>query len=209
MNINFSHYHLKTDLLGPYQRSVLWVQGCLKNCKGCIAPATHSTQERFLLDSGILASLFILQSETEGITISGGEPFLQCKALTEMLLAIKKERKDYGVIVYTGQNYTDILKNLDTDIQNFLKQIDLLIDGEYQETLADDRFAVGSSNQHIIQLSDRYDDDVIQDFYYCHSEKNQKIEIQVEGNSFVSMTGVPSKESGELWQKIKTNLKKI
>lgn len=30
MNINVNHYNLKTDLLGPYIRSVLWVQGCKK-----------------------------------------------------------------------------------------------------------------------------------------------------------------------------------
>mgnify|MGYP000552996728 CR=1 FL=1 len=40
------HRISSTKTLGPGERYVLWLQGCIHNCKGCVAPETHS------LDSG-------------------------------------------------------------------------------------------------------------------------------------------------------------
>lgn len=206
MNINVNHYNLKTDLLGPYIRSVLWVQGCKKKCKNCIAPSTHNLDENLMLSCDILASLFSVQKDTEGITITGGEPFLQCEALFELVTEIKKVRPNYGVIVYTGMKYKEIAESNNDSVKKFISVVDLLIDGEYEMEKPDKRFAVGSSNQNIIKLSKRYDDDVINQFYY-NNKNSSKIEIHVNNNK-VSFTGVPSEISASTWNTIKSNLKK-
>lgn len=204
MNININNYKLKTDLLGPYFRSALWVQGCMKNCPDCIAQGTHSSDENLLISSRILAGLFALQSDTEGITISGGEPFLQAEALYELVAEIKEIRHDYGVIVYTGMNYHEIVRNGDKQAKKFLETIDILIDGEYKNNMPDERFAVGSGNQNIIRLSERYSLQVIDEFYH-RKKKTQKIEICVDKKG-VSFTGVPSENSENVLKNLKNSL---
>lgn len=207
MNININHYKLQTNLLGPYIRSVLWVQGCKKNCKNCIAPSTHGMDERLMISSDILASLFSMQKNTEGITISGGEPFLQCEALFELVTEIRKIRPDYGVIVYTGMKYTELITSGNDTVKQFISVIDLLIDGEYKSELSDERFAVGSANQNIIKISDRYSDEVIDNFYY-NNVNPEKIEICIDNNN-VSFTGVPSEKSANVWETVKNNLRNL
>ena len=95
----------------------------------------------------------IALSGMDGLTVSGGEPFLQADALAQMIDMIRK-KKDMGVIVYTG--YT--IEQLQTiqEASALLRRIDLLIDGPYIKELDDGLSLRGSSNQRIICLTDRY-----------------------------------------------------
>ena len=95
----------------------------------------------------------IVLSGTEGLTISGGEPFLQAPALAKLIRQVRRQR-DVGVIVYTGYRYEE-LPGLPGG-EDLLAQIDLLIDGEYIKALDDHRGLRGSSNQRVIPLTDRY-----------------------------------------------------
>lgn len=144
--------HITT--LGPGKRYCVWVQGCARNCPGCISPASHPASTGKRIKPGVLAAL-ILASGDEGITISGGEPFDQPAALYEMLQTVKKS-KDLGVIVYTGYTYEELLRKQDADVDALLAVTDLLIDGPYVRALDDGLSLRGSSNQKVIDLSGRY-----------------------------------------------------
>lgn len=186
-------------VLGPGgNRAVLWVYGCCFHCRGCIAelykdgPYQEVTAEA-------LADWYCSGSvQTEGITISGGEPFLQAGELAEMLRQIR-QRRDIGVIVYTGFLYEELLSRSQTEegIRKFLEEIDLLIDGPYMEEFDQNQMAVGSSNQRIIQLTERYRD--MAEAYY--GMQGRKVEIRIfEGKAM--LVGVPANDQSRLWKKL-------
>ena len=145
-----------------------------------------------------LIGVFSEAVSCEGITISGGEPFLQAKALSRLVKGIR-ERRDYGVIVYSGFTLEELQCKEDPDIQEFLDQIDILIDGRYSEQLDDGKPFRGSSNQRILMLTDRYKD--VYDDYYVN-QKNRNIEIRVEQDKVI-MVGVPSQYGLKTWKDLK------
>lgn len=141
-------------VLGPGLRYVLWVQGCEQRCPGCVAESAQNMEKGTPINIDALA-MEITLSRADGLTISGGEPFLQARELAKMLDIIAS-KKDMGVIVYTGYTYENLKKNSDAKI--LLSKIDLLVDGPYIRHLDDGKSLRGSSNQRIISLTDRYKD---------------------------------------------------
>ena len=95
--MKISHYIERTSVLGPYSRSALWVHGCCFSCEGCLAKEMNAGPYKELSPAD-LSETFLKVIDTEGITISGGEPFLQSRELVAMINRIKA-RRDYGVIV--------------------------------------------------------------------------------------------------------------
>ena len=170
-----------SEALGPYKRFIIWVQGCNKRCKGCIAKDSWVVDggEEFTVEE--IAEEIMKQEDIEGITISGGEPFLQQQALCRLIGDVRK-KKNIGVIIYTGMNYEDIKETL------LAKIADLIIDGEYIESLNDDKSLRGSSNQNVICVTDRYVD-VVDTFY---GQQGRRIEL-VSRNGQIDMIGIPSK----------------
>lgn len=191
--IRISHIEESTNLLGPYNRFVIWVHGCCFNCKGCLAENTkNGTYEEVEADD--LAQK-IINSECEGITISGGEPFLQADALLNLIRDIKVHR-DIGVIVYSGFTLGELER--DDEKAPLLSEIDLLIDGRYIKELDDNRAYVGSSNQIIHYLSSRYTS--IGKEYYAAEKR--RAEIKLTGTQAI-LIGVPSHNVLKAWQDIK------
>ena len=142
--------------LGPGKRFCLWVQGCHQRCPGCIAPKSRDDSGGRLIPVNALA-MEIALSGMDGLTISGGEPFLQAEALAEMIDCIHA-RRDMGIIVYTG--YTIEYLRQYAEFRTLLDRIDLLIDGPYIQELDDGRSLRGSSNQRVLCLTERYRKDL-------------------------------------------------
>ena len=191
--ILISHTEKNTDLLGPYRRFVIWVHGCCFDCEGCLAESTKNgayteTDIRDLAED-------ILSSETEGITISGGEPFLQARALFGLITLLKKI-KDIGVIIYSGFTLEELQK--DDDSRNLLSVTDILIDGRYIKELDDGRAYIGSSNQRLHYLSDRYKE--VGKTYYSAEKRRAEIKFTLDKAVLI---GVPSKNVLEVWRKVK------
>lgn len=182
--------------MGPYERSAIWVSGCCFDCDGCIAKEMNN-QEATRIDVTSLVKVFT-DANTEGITISGGEPFLQARALTGLVQNIRKNR-DYGVIVYTGFDYKELLQTDDKDRKDFLREIDILIDGKYIKDKDDGLPYRGSSNQKIRLLTKRYKEEY--NSYYMSGDK-RNIEINVEPNH-IYMVGVPSEYGLKTWRELK------
>jgi anaerobic ribonucleoside-triphosphate reductase activating protein len=150
------------------------------------------------MDCAALAEALLSVEGTEGVTISGGEPFLQAEALRRVLLAIK-EKADYGVIVYTGFTLEELRAENDPERTLLLREIDLLIDGRYVAELDDGRPYRGSSNQRLHRLSGRYSD--VFDAYY-NADHGRKVEINV-GVGRTTLVGVPSKSERAAWERLK------
>ncbi len=156
---------------GPGIRTVIWLQGCQRNCAGCFNPATHP------LDTGFLISLRLLWQrikpyEVEGVTISGGEPLLQMVPLVEFLHRIKSESA-LSVILYTGYTIEEVKQmNLGDEL---LSLVDVLIDGPYDCTRPAKDGIRGSDNQRIHFLSGTYNE---RDFA---TAERQEIIIQPDG----------------------------
>lgn len=191
--LEISHIEDSTTLLGPYNRCVIWVHGCCFNCPGCLADNTKNglfTAETIQTLAERIDSL-----DVEGITISGGEPFLQAESLTALITELRK-RKDLGVIVYSGFTLSQIMS--DPIKSTLLPCIDVLIDGKYVKELDDGRAYIGSSNQKIHYLTNRYEG--IGKEYYA--AKKRKVEIKMTENKLI-LVGVPSADSLKIWEKLK------
>lgn len=194
MSLKISHVEENTELLGPFKRFVIWVWGCCFDCEGCVAQNTrHGAYAE--IEAEDLAKK-ILQSDCEGVTISGGEPFLQAQELFRLIEIIKQE-KNIGVIIYSGFTLNEIKNN--PDFLNLLSVADILIDGRYEKNLDEGRAYIGSSNQVIHYLTDRYK--VIGPKFYDKNKK-RKAEIKFTSSQAV-LIGVPSKEVFKVWQSVK------
>lgn len=191
--LKISHIEESTELLGPYSRFVIWVHGCCFDCEGCLAHNTrYGPYETMSAES---LGVRIAGSSCEGVTLSGGEPFLQAAALAEMIV-IARQHRDVGVIVYSGFTLEEIRQH--TEFLPLLSQIDLLIDGRYQKELDDGRAYVGSSNQTVHYLTERYAE--AGRAYYAQTKR--RAEIKLTPNQAV-LIGVPSKNVLKLWQDMK------
>lgn len=192
-NLVISHFEKNTDLLGPYSRFVIWVHGCCFNCKGCLADDTKTGNGRQISIEEL--GDIILAQDIEGITISGGEPFLQAQPLSALISYIRKN-KDLGVIIYTGFLFNDIIK--DETKFPLLKQADILIDGRYEQDKDDGRAYIGSSNQKLYLLTDRYKN-VAEEYY---SAKKRRAEIKITKDQVI-LVGVPSGNVLSVWEDLK------
>ena len=194
LTLRISHTESNSTLLGPFNRFVIWVHGCCFDCEGCLAINTRFGAYKEV-DINDLAEE-IISSACEGVTISGGEPFLQAQELS-LLIEIVRARKDIGVIVYSGFTLQEIED--DSEKLPLLKHVDILIDGRYEKDLDDGRAYVGSSNQVIHYLTKRYKESG--EKYYSASKR--KAEIKFTPNQAI-LIGVPSKNVLNMWQNLKS-----
>jgi len=181
---------LRTEALGPGSRYALWVQGCPFRCQGCLASESLPSEGGEWITVETLASeILSVREGLEGITISGGEPFMQASALSQLIQLIRAEW-DAGVIVYSGFTLEQLQRRADSvhsrAIRALLDQIDLLIDGQYIESLNDGKSLRGSSNQVVTPLSERYLDSL--DLY---GQQGRKVELLVRPNQTFNLVGVP------------------
>ncbi len=127
---------------GPGINFVLFLQGCHKRCEDCHNPEAQP------LDGGFLMSLEeiidLIPPGMDNVVFSGGEPFIQAKALS-----VLGERLDVPVIVYTGYQFEELKNN--EDALSLLKLTKYLIDGEYRKDTPQVAFR-GSANQRIIDV---------------------------------------------------------
>lgn len=179
--------------LGPGLRYVIWVQGCPLACRGCLVPNSHSADDGAVVSLATLSHEILSDPDIEGVTLSGGEPFSQAAALASLISDVRSKR-DLGVIVYTGYQQRELIKeilfNPDGGWARLYSQIDLLIDGRFVESLNDDRPLRGSSNQEVIPLSPRYATELIA---YGDPTLRRSVKItQTSGE--LRVVGVPSRD---------------
>jgi anaerobic ribonucleoside-triphosphate reductase activating protein len=149
-NIRISGVAEDSIVDGPGLRFVIFVQGCNMHCEGCHNPQTWDNNGGYDITIRELIDRIERNPLTDGITLSGGEPFLQAKKLSLLL-----DELNLPVISYTGYTYEWLVSNAtdDNSYLDLLHRVDYLIDGPYIESERSyDLLFRGSRNQRIIDV---------------------------------------------------------
>lgn len=146
--LNLMGYVDESEVNGPGKRAVVWMQGCHRHCPECFNPASWSFEINRLMSVEAIATQILANSNNEGVTFSGGEPFWQAPALADLARRLKAA----GLSVMSFSGFT--LEQLQAEggpagAADLLAQLDILIDGPYVPELAINSpdSPVSSSNQ--------------------------------------------------------------
>jgi len=162
---------------GPGKRIVIWFQGCTLNCPGCFNPESHTKKAKLVKTLQEVDTHIIEQSNIEGVTISGGEPFQQQYRLYRLLQLIKA-KSQLSVILFSGYEIEEIEKFKYG--KKILHLTDILIAGRYKQQMHTGRGLCGSSNKTLHLFSNRYKvDDII-------NTPEAEITISTSGKIFLS-----------------------
>ena len=138
---------------GPGIRMTVFVQGCPHHCKGCHNPHTWSFEGGYTTSVERILEEAAKDKLLKGITLSGGEPFTQAKALA--ILAEKAHAMGLDVFCYTGYTFETLLEQSDEhpEYRELLEQCDWLVDGPFiEEEMSLMLHFRGSRNQRILDV---------------------------------------------------------
>ena len=138
--------------LGPGRRIAIWTIGCNMFCSNCISPELWARRPDKKIKLPRLISLIREVADNnpvDGITISGGEPFLQFDALHQLIFELHHDIKD--ILLYTGFTLEELYEMYQiTRLEKLTSQIAVLIDGKYIDEDNDGLSPLrGSINQRI------------------------------------------------------------
>lgn len=136
---------------GSGLRLTVFTQGCHHNCPDCHNPQTHDPQGGYAGDTDLILKVLAENPLLDGVTLSGGEPFLQ--PLPCLHIAEGAKKLGLTVWAYTGYLWEELIDSKNAEILAFLKQIDVLIDGPFLlEQRSLDLLFCGSKNQRLIDV---------------------------------------------------------
>ncbi len=138
---------------GPGIRFVVFAQGCLNKCADCHNPDSHDPDGGHLTTTGQIIASIRGNPILMGLTLSGGEPFLQAQPLAELARDVRSGGLD--VWTYTGFTFEDIISSHaeKPHWRELLEATDVLVDGPFDSRLRSMtlRFR-GSANQRLIDV---------------------------------------------------------
>lgn len=136
---------------GPGFRFSCFVQGCPHHCPGCHNPGSHDPAAGRDMSVEEIARQLLSNPLTDGLTLSGGEPFAQ----PEDCLRLAKIAHGHHLNVWGYSGWTfEHLRDQGTDAQKaLLRELDVLVDGPF--VLAERTLTLpwrGSRNQRVIDV---------------------------------------------------------
>ena len=177
-NIETSNY-----VNGNGCRYVLWVQGCDLACSGCWNQQTWSFEEKTLMSiEEIFKEIKNIEDKIEGVTFTGGEPFLQAQQLVKLAKLIKENTK-LDIHIFSGFDKDELLKD---EKAKLMQYTDILVAGRYDNTKE-------NNNQTVYMLNPN-----ITPWHFNNSD----IEIDINDLE-ISFTGYPT---NQLIDKIKGDI---
>jgi len=195
--VNVAHLVECCHVLGPGERSVIWVQGCHLRCPGCHNPQYLPFVDAAWTTIEELERRFLATTGIEGVTFVGGEPFAQARALG--VLAQRIRRAGLSVMVYSGYTVEQLVSGVEPDAMWLLYSTDLLMDGPYRQELPTQKPWRGSDNQRLIALSPRYANEV----EVWNRPVGQDFEVRVRADGTLEVLGIPpaalSAREGTAW----------
>ncbi len=150
------HQYFPVDVVnGPGTRATLFVAGCEHMCRGCYNKSTWSLNSgrefTAQLENQIILDLQDLRIKRRGLSLSGGDPLhpANLEAIYKLVNRVRDECPDKDIWLWSGYKMAD----LSAKQQEVVGYIDVLIDGKFEQSLADLSLRWrGSSNQQIITL---------------------------------------------------------
>lgn len=170
----------KTSAEGPFERCAIWVAGCDLACPGCCNP------ELFDPASGTPTALdavldTAMDAGVEGLTMLGGEPLQQPKALAALLEGA--QARGLGTIVFSG--YTLQRAQSLPGFSKIWAHLDTLVDGPFDvHRIEPSRRFIGSSNQQLHHRTERYAKASLW-------RGPARIEVRVDADGTVELHGMP------------------
>ena len=152
---NIADYKPYNFVDGEGIRCSIYVSGCLFACEGCYnrvaqnfrygKPYTKELENQILKD--------LEASYCQGLTLLGGEPFLNTNILIPLCKAIRDKFGDSKDIwSWTGYTWDEMMLESDDKLE-LLNLIDILVDGRFEIAKKDLTLQFrGSSNQRIIDV---------------------------------------------------------
>lgn len=180
MRLNVARVLPRSSANGPGDRFVVWVQGCPLACAGCWNPDTWAFERRELRDVDALAAEILATTGIDGVTFTGGEPFVQARALAELARVVR----DAGLSVFsfTGYELDELTKPEHLEL---LALCDVVVTGRFIEAERSlDLPWRGSANQKVHFLTQRYGAADMVDV--------PDVEIHLGANGSLVVTGFPS-----------------
>lgn len=186
--------------LGPSKRLGIWTRGCHRTCYRCSNPELQFFSEE---DEKSVEDIFqeVKKIKPDGVTISGGEPFLWSKDLKELVELIY-ENISHDILIFTGFTIEELKDKKDENINYILSHISVLIDGPYVDEMHSSSRLKGSENQRILVLNKDYFSLYEE---YLKQEKNYDIFLFDGENHFI---GIPPKNPKEVYEKLLKERKK-
>ncbi len=170
-----------TTVNGPGNRYLIHLQGCNLACKGCFNPESWSFKTKSLVDVEELADK-ILSHNLDGLSISGGEPFLQPEPLLHFLKHLHRNGNPLpkGILIYSGFTEEELQKI--PEYSQIIELISVIVSGRYEEDKRVYDSLLSSSNQKFIwgKLGGISQEDLM----------NQSFEIIIEEGG-LKLTGFP------------------
>lgn len=134
---------------GPGLRTTIFTQGCPHACLGCHNTETWSFDNKEIRNVDDVITM-VLASTNKSVTFSGGEPFSQACACTQIATRLKDN--GFNLWAYSGYAFEELLNGNEHQV-NFLKTLDVLVDGKFileQKSLS--LLYKGSKNQRMIDV---------------------------------------------------------
>ena len=138
---------------GPGFRFTLFAQGCPHRCAGCHNPETHDPEGGIDVSVEEIIGEMLKNPLTDGLTLSGGEPFFQAGDCAKIAAAAGSA--GLNVWTYTGYTFEELLAKAreDTDVAELMRLTDTLIDGPF---ILEQRSLTmkwrGSKNQRVLDM---------------------------------------------------------
>ncbi|WP_280738262.1 MULTISPECIES: anaerobic ribonucleoside-triphosphate reductase activating protein [unclassified Enterococcus] len=140
---------------GEGVRNSLYVSGCLFACEGCFNKALQNFQYGQPFTEELLEQIItdLQPDHVQGLTLLGGEPFLNTDVCLQVVDRIHKEfgnTKD--IWSWSGYTFEELLLDSEDKLA-LLKKIDILVDGRFELARRNLNLQFrGSSNQRIIDV---------------------------------------------------------
>ena len=139
-----------TTVDGPGFRTTVYSAGCPNCCPGCHNPHSWDIANGHEVDVEEILKV-ILADQFADVTFSGGDPFLQPKQCASIASCAK--HNGLNVWAYSGFTYEQLIAFDNSDINKFLDNIDVLVDGKFDisKKSLDCKYR-GSTNQRLIDV---------------------------------------------------------
>ena len=135
---------------GPGLRISIYCAGCHHRCPGCHNPQSWEIANGHWMSIDEILDI-IKADEFSNVSFSGGDPFYQAEAFTELARRIKSETGK-NIWCWTGFTIEEI--QADPVMNKMLEYIDTLVDGPFILEQRDTQLLFrGSPNQRIIHLT--------------------------------------------------------
>lgn len=140
---------------GEGVRCALYLSGCKFNCEGCFNKAAQNFKygRPFTADDLKCIIADLDHPYVQGLTLLGGEPFLNVNTCLEVVTAV---RGKYGhtkdIWSWSGFTFEELAAKED-DRRELLENLDVLVDGQFQIKQKDLNLRFrGSRNQRVVDV---------------------------------------------------------